>query len=193
MIATLTGILESTGSDYAVINVGGVGFRVHAPTSTLSALGAPGKRVKVFTQMNVREDDISLFGFATQDELSLFKILTGVQGLGPRLGMSMLSAMNVAQLASAIATGNTDLLKTIPGIGKKLSERLVLELRDKMGKGWTAVPAVSTAQDNEVISALTSLGYSVAEASRAVASLPATPGLSIEEKIKLALQAFGGK
>jgi holliday junction DNA helicase RuvA len=191
MIGSLQGILESATGDTAIINVNGIGFLVHAPTSTLSALGTPGKKVKVYTQMNVREDGVSLFAFASPDELRLFQILTGVQGLGPKLGLSMLSAMNVEQLTAAIAGGNTDLLKTIPGIGKKLSERLVLELRDKVGAGWTAIPTIQTTQDNEVISALMSLGYSVAEASRDVANLPSD--LTLEEKIKLALQSFGGK
>ena len=194
MIASLQGILESAGNDWAIVNVNGIGFLVHAPTSTLSALGAPGRKVKLYTQLQVREDGVALHGFASPDELRLFQILIDVPGLGPKLAMSMLSAMNVEQLTTAIATNNTDLLRTIPGIGKKISERLVLELRDKIGTGWVAVPATLAAQENaEVISVLTSLGYSVAEASRAVASLPPSPDLTLEEKIRLALSYFTGK
>ena len=194
MIASLEGTLESFGNDWAIVNVNGIGFLVHAPTSTLSALGASGRKVKLYTQLQVREDGVALYGFASADELRLFQILTGVPGLGPKLAMSMLSAMNVEQLTTAIATSNTDLLKTIPGIGKKISERIALELRDKIGTGWVTAPATQMAQENaEVISALTSLGYSVAEASRSVASLPPDKHLSLEEKIKLALQYFGGK
>jgi len=106
----------------------------------------------------------------------------------------MLSAMNVERLSMAIATRSTDLLTEIPGIGKKMAERLVLELKEKIGVGWITTPAAELAQENtDVLAALTSLGYSVAEATRAVATLPPSSELSLEEKVKLALQYFGGK
>ncbi|UCB42816.1 MAG: Holliday junction branch migration protein RuvA [Dehalococcoidales bacterium] len=194
MIAGLQGVVESLGGDYAIINVGGVGFRVYMPTSVLSTLGKAGEEVKVYTHLHVKDDDLSLYGFGSADELTLFETLIGVSGLGPRLALAMLSSLTVDQLTIAIATGSTDLLTTVPGIGRKVADRLVLELKDKIGAGLIATPAAQIAQENtDVLAALTSLGYSVAEASRAVTTLPAASDLSIEERIKLALQYLGGK
>jgi len=194
MIASLHGKLESLGGDWAVINVNGVGFQVYMPTSTLSTLGTIGKEVHLYTHLVLREDSITLYGFSTTEELELFQILIGVSGLGPRLALAVLSAMSVEQASMAIATGSVDLLTVIPGIGKKMAARMVLELKDKIGAGLIAAPAAQLAQENtDVITALTSLGYSVSEASRAVATLPPSSDLSLEEKVKLALGYFGGK
>jgi len=193
MIANLRGVLSSMGGDYAIINVGGVGFRVYMPTSVLSTLGKVGEEVWIHTHLHVKDDDISLYGFGTADELTIFETLIGVSGLGPRLALAMLSALTVEQMTMAIATGSTDLLITVPGIGRKMADRLVLELKDKIGAGLIATPAAQIAQENtDVLAALTSLGYSVAEASHAVATLPAASDLSIEERVKLALQYLGG-
>ena len=194
MIASLQGRLESLGSDWAIINVNGIGFQVYMPTSALSTVGATGEEVKVYTHLHLREDGATLYGFTSADELRLFQTLISVSGLGPRLALAMLSAMNVEQLTMAIATGSVDLLTAIPGIGKKMANRLILELKDKIGAGWITTPMAQIAQENsDVLAALTTLGYSVAEASRAIATLPSSSDLSLEEKIKLALQYFGGK
>ena len=194
MIAGLHGKLESLGSDWAVINVGGIGFQVYMPTSTLSTLGTIGEEVRLHTHLHVREDNATLYGFTSVEERELFQSLIGVSGLGPKLALAMLSAMDVEKLTMAIATGSTDLLTVVPGIGKKMADRLILELKDKIGAGWITTPAAQLVQENtDVLAALTSLGYSVAEASRAVVTLPPSSDLSLEEKIKLALQYFGGK
>ncbi len=194
MIASLHGTIESLGTEWAIVNVGGVGFQVYMPTSTLSTLGAAGAEVKLFTHLHLREDNAALYGFATAEELGLFQTLIGVSGLGPKLALAMLSTMTVERLAMAIATGSTDLLTMIPGIGKKMADRLILELKEKIGAGWIAAPAAELAEENtDVLAALISLGYSVAEANRAVATLPSSSDLSLEEKIKLALGYFGGK
>jgi len=194
MIASLNGKLEALGSEWAIINVGGIGFQVYMPTSSLSSLGRVGKEVTLYTHLHLREDNATLYGFTTTDELGLFQTLIGVSGLGPRLALAMLSAMNVESLTMAIATSSTDLLTRIPGIGKKMAERLVLELKEKIGAVWITTPAAELAQANtDVLAALTALGYSVSEASRAVATLPSSSDLTLEEKIKLALQYFGGK
>jgi len=194
MIAGIHGTLESLGSDWAIIDVGGVSFQVYMPTSTLSTLGTTGKEVRLHTHLHLKEDNASLYGFASADELRLFQTLIGVSGLGPRLALAMLSAMSVEQLTMAIATASADLLTQVPGIGKKMAARLILELKEKIGAGWITTPATQVAQENaDVLAALTALGYSVAEATRAVAALPPSPELSLEEKIKLALQYFGGK
>ncbi len=194
MIASLHGRLESISDDGAIINVNGIGFQVYMPTSTLSTLGSRGQEVHIYTHLHLREDNATLYGFASPEELGLFEILIGVSGIGPKLALSMLSAMSVEQLSMAIATGNTDLLTAVPGIGKKIAARLVLELKDKIGAELITAPAAQLAQENaDVLAALTSLGYSVAEASRAVASLPSAPDLTLEEKIRLALGYFTGK
>ncbi len=194
MIAGLRGKLESLGSDWAIIDVGGVSFQVYMPTSTLSTLGTIGEEVKLHTHLHLREDNAALYGFASADELGLFQTLISVSGLGPKLALAMLSAMSVEQLTMAIATGSSDMLTVVPGVGKKVANRLILELKEKIGAGWITTPAAQLAQENtDVLAALTSLGYSVSEATRAVATLPPSSDLSLEEKIKLALQYFGGK
>jgi len=194
MIAGLHGTLESLGSDWAIINVGGIGFQVYMPTSTLSSLGKIGDEVHLYTHLHLREDNATLYGFATDDELRFFQTLLGVSGLGPKLALAMLSAMSIDKLTMAIATGSVDLLTVIPGIGKKVADRLILELKDKIAAGWVTTPAAQLAEANtDVLAALTSLGYSVAEATRAVATLPPSSDLSLEERIKLALQYFTTK
>jgi len=194
MIASLRGKLDSLAADGAIISVGGVGFRVFMPTGALTALGTPGNDVKVYTHMHVREDNISLYGFATSEELWLFETLIGVTGLGPKLSLAILSALSPEQVTAAIATGSVDMLDMVPGVGKKVASRIILELKEKIGAGWVAAPGTKLAQENaDVLTALTSLGYSAAEAVKAVGALPADSDLSLEEKVKLALQYLGGK
>lgn len=194
MISSLQGKLESLSSDRAIINVGGIGFQVYMPTSVLSALGTIGGEVKLYTHLHLREDNVTLYGFGSTGELWLFETLIGVSGLGPRLALVMLSALSVEQITMAIATGSTDMLTTIPGIGQKVANRIILELKEKIGAGWVVTPATQLAQENtDVLAALTSLGYSAAEAAKAVATLPPAAALPLEEKIKLALQYFGSK
>jgi len=192
MIAGLQGKLQAIGSNWAIINVGGISFQVYMPTSTLSTLGAVGGEVELHTHLHLREDNATLYGFATAEELGLFQTVTTVSGVGPKLALAMLSAMSVEKLTMAIATGGAELLSEIPGIGKKTANRLILELKGKIAAGWLA-PAGLAEENADVLTALTSLGYSVREATRAIATLPQDQKLSLEEKIKLALQYFGGK
>jgi Holliday junction DNA helicase RuvA len=192
VIASLNGKLEATGTDWAIVDVNGVGFRVFTPTSTLSTFGRPGSTIHLYTHLHVREDNLALYGFSTFEELGLFQILTGVSGIGPKLALAMLSAMTADHLVSVIASGNTDMLTTVPGIGKKIAARLVLELKDKIGAMATVVPLQMIEGSNDVIAALVSLGYSTAEANRAVAGLPDS-ALSLEDKIRLALAYFAQK
>ena len=194
MIASLNGKLDSIGSEWAIINVGGIGFQVYMPTSTLSTLGTVGKEVKLHTHFHLREDNATLYGFATSDELGLFQTLISVSGLGPKLALAMLSTLKIEQLVMAIATGSTEILTTVPGVGKKMASRIILELKEKIGAGLIATPTAQLAQENtDVLAALTSLGYSVAEATQALATLSPSPDISLEEKIKLALGYLGGK
>jgi len=188
MIATLEGILEHRDSDSVIVNVGGLGFRVHVSSSTSSKLGAVKGKVFLYTHLHVREDNISLYGFASSDELALFKNLISVSGIGPKLALSVLSALNPEQLAMAITSGDIGILSQVPGIGKKTASRLVVELRGKLEKEWKEVAVPLAPESADVIAALTGLGYSVTEATRAVSRIPDSGGLSLEEKVKMALQ-----
>ncbi len=186
MISSLEGTLQAYGSDSVTIKVGGVGFQVYVPHSTLSKLGAIGDEVRLYTHLYLREDNVALYGFTSPEELSFFQTLLGVSGVGPKAALTLLSAMNPEQLSLAIATDNIELLSRAAGVGQKLASRLVLELKGKLERRGTAAPPGSA----EVVAALNSLGYSAAEATRALASLPDSPNLTLEDKIKLALQYF---
>jgi Holliday junction DNA helicase RuvA len=188
MIATLEGILEHRGQDSVIINVGGMGFRVYVSGSTSSQLGAVKSRVSLYTHLHVREDSISLYGFASSEELTLFRNLISVTGIGAKLALTVLSALNPEQLVMAITTGDIDLLSQTPGIGKKIASRLVVELRGKFEKEWKEAVVPLAPEQADVIAALTGLGYSVAEATRAISKLPYSEETSLEEKVKMALQ-----
>jgi len=192
MIAGVKGTIEALGSNWVIIDSGGISFQVFVATSTLSTLIIVGQQARLHTHLQVREDSLTLFGFNSARELEVFQTLITVKGIGPKIGLSMLSAMDVDHLTMAIASGDANLLTGIPGIGKKTAERIVLELKDKIGESWAITQDLTAAQGNsEVISALTSLGYSLSEATRAVATLPTPSRISLEEKIKLALRYFG--
>jgi len=190
MIAGLHGTLQSRSADGAIIKVGGVSLQVFMPTSTLSALGAIGEEVHLHTHLHLREDNIALYGFSSLEELELFRMLIGVSGVGPKAALAMLSAMKPNQLTLAIATGNIDLLSQVPGVGKKMASRLALELKGKLESAWVGVSPEGNA---EVIAALTGLGYTHAEAASAVSALPDSPDLTVEDKIRLALQQFAAR
>jgi len=192
MIAGVKGTIEAIGSSWVIIDVGGVSFQVFLPTSTLSSLGGVGREAKLHTHLHVREDNLTLYGFSSARELALFETLMTVSGIGPKLGLAMLSAMDVEQITLTIASGDAAMLTAVPGIGRKTAERIVLELKDKIGSSLITQDLEAVQGNSEVVAALTSLGYSVAEAIRAVATLPAPSALSLEDKIKLALKYFGG-
>jgi Holliday junction DNA helicase RuvA len=192
MIAGLRGELQAIANNWAIVDVGGLSFQVHMPASTLSTLGAVGEEVELHTHLHLREDNATLYGFATPEELALFQTLTTVSGVGPKLALAMLSAMSVEKLTMAIASGSAELLAEMPGVGKKMASRLVLELKGKLAAGGLA-PAELAEENTDVLAALTSLGYSVREATRAIATLPQDQKLGLEERVKLALQYFGGK
>ncbi len=194
MISGVKGTIEAVGSGWVIIDVGGISFQIFIPTSTLSVLGGVGRQAKLHTHLHVREDNLTLYGFSSPRELEIFQILLTVKGIGPKIGLAMLSAMDAEQLTLAIASGDANLLTGIPGIGKKTADRIVLELKDKIGETWAITQDLESVQGNsEVITALTSLGYSLGEASRAVASIPFESELSLEERVKMALKYFGSK
>jgi Holliday junction DNA helicase RuvA len=191
MIASLKGVLEGRGPGWALIRVGGVGFQVYLPASSLARLGPVGKEVEVHTHLYLREEVLALYGFATAGELGLFQSLIGVRGVGPKLALALLSALTPDQLTMAIASGNEDLLTQVPGIGRKTAQRLILELKGKLEK--VISPVAVSESDAEIVSALTNLGYTLAESTRALSSLPQDKDLALEDKIKLALQNLGAR
>jgi Holliday junction DNA helicase RuvA len=188
MIATLEGVLEYRGDDSIIINVGGVGFRVYVPGSTLSRLGAVKGKVCLYTHLHVREDNILLYGFSSGEELALFKNLISVSGVGAKVALALLSALTPEQIIGAITGGDTELLSQAPGVGKKLASRLVVELKGKLERERREVGVPLAPESADVIVALTSLGYSLAEATKAISKLPDSKQLTLEEKVKMALQ-----
>jgi Holliday junction DNA helicase RuvA len=194
MIVAIEGVLESRGTDSAVVKVGPLSLLVYAPAFTLSSLGNIGEKVKLNTHLHVREDNITIYGFASPDELALFENLITVSGIGPKAALSFLSTLSADQLASAIVGGNVDLLTQVPGIGRKTAGRVVLELKGKLEKGWEGIVTPSLSPDDaDVVAALTALGYSVREATQAVAGVPNTPEMDLAEKVRLALQQLSAQ
>ncbi len=191
MIATLTGKIQSRTDDSLIVNVGGVGFRVRVPSGTLANLGAVGSDAMLFTHLHVREDDLSLYGFATEEELRLFETLLTVSGIGPKVAMGVLSSAPADTLRVAIAQGNLDVLTAIPGIGKKTAQRLVLELKGKIDVSGLGEVGELSPMDEDVMNALINLGYSAAEATRAARSVPSS-AKTVEDRVRIALQYLGG-
>jgi len=191
MIATLRGTLEAIQDDRIIVSVSGIGFEVRVPASLLDRIDPVGSPIELYTHMHVRENEISLYGCATADELAVFRQLLGVRGVGPRIALNVLSVASPDTLRAAIAEGNAQALTRIPGIGTRTAQQIIVDLRGKIDLAAVAagVPALSPA-DAEVIAALTTLGYSVAEAQAALRSLPAED-MDVEEKIIRALRYFG--
>lgn len=185
-IARLRGTVLERGPDWLIVDVGGVGFQVHAPAPTLARARA-GETVTLHTHLVVREDDITLYGFASADEQRLFQSLLAVSGVGPKAALSLLSTMSADELSYAIASGNAAALARAPGVGQKLASRIVLELR---GKLVAAAPTALPGDESEIVSALMGLGYSQAEALEAVAKADLPPEAPVEEKVRLALRYF---
>jgi len=192
MIATLEGKLESRGLGLVIINVGGIGFQAHVSSLTLSQLVVVGDRVFLYIHLHLRGDNLALYGFASEEELTLFKNLISVSGVGPKASLALLSALSPEQLVVAITSGNADIISQVPGIGKKMASRLVIELQSKLEKEWKEAILPLAPEDADTIAALTSLGYSLKEASKAASSLPDSRELSLEDKVRLALQQLAG-
>ncbi len=193
MIASIHGILETTRPDHAIIRVSGFSLRVFAPTSTLKQLEV-GTEVTLQTHFHVREDDMTLYGFGTEEDRDAFERLLNVSGVGPRMALALLSTMDAAGLYRAISDEDISRLSLAPGVGKKLAARLVLELKGKLpvldsivGAAPGTGPAVRT---GEVIEALMGLGFSASEAQTALAKLPPDQPMTLEEQITYALRSF---
>jgi len=195
MIARLTGELVSTGFDHAVIDVAGVGYLVGASARTLAAIGPTGGRVTIHTEMLVAEDSIRLMGFATADERDWFRLLTGVQGVGARVALAILSALDPGELHRAIASGDKAMVARANGVGPKLAQRIVMELKDKagglvLGPLGSGIAPVAPGAAADAVSALLNLGFRPAEASSAVSAAEADlgEGATLDALVRLALK-----
>jgi len=194
MIVALDGILENRSTDSIVIRVGLISFQVNVPNSTIGRLGTIGDKVHLYTYLYLREDNIALYGFASPEELGFFKSLISVTGIGPKAALALLSTFSPEQLVSAISNSNIDLISQVPGIGKKTAGHIVLELKAKLTKGVveTVMPELQK-QDADVVAALTSLGYSLKEATQAVSGLPLSGDIDLAERVRLALQQLAAR
>lgn len=195
MIAGLRGVVDTKTADSIFVDVNGVVFQVGTSAVTLGQTGDPGADVRILTRLIVREDQLSLYGFASGDELRLFDTLIGVTGVGPRLACAILSRFPTDQLHSVIANENATLLATVPGIGRKTAARLILEMRGKLPAlhgGPAAAGGIPGAQSDDVVEALQALGYSGAEVAVAVNAIP-TEVEGTDQRLLYALQSLGAR
>ncbi len=190
MIARLSGTVWGLGENHVVVRAGGMGFRVNVPSNALAQLDGVGQPVELFTHLHVRENDLALYGFLTKEELTLFKLLLSISGVGPKVALALLGTTSPSELRQAVVQEEPGLLSRVPGIGPKTARAIIFHLKDKLiPTGVEAVPLLSDA-DAEVIAALTSLGFSLVEAQAALQSLPRDEDLPIEERVRQALVHF---
>ena len=191
LVSSVRGALESVGPDWADVDIGGVTLRVSVPDSTLRSIGAAGGQVRLLTSLQVREDSLTLFGFGTEEERSVFEALITINGVGPRLALGVLSHLSPDSLAAAVQAGDANAIATVHGVGRKTAGRIVLELKGKLPEGWSS--AQPSYQDDEVLDALTSLGYSAIEVRRAVAEIADGASFTVEEKVRHVLERMGAE
>jgi Holliday junction DNA helicase RuvA len=190
MIATLRGEIVQIEENALIIEVGGVGMRVFAPAPLRDKFKV-GEMALVYTHLIVRETELSLYGFETATDRSLFVTLLGVDGVGPKVALSVLSTLNLDTIQRAVFNEENDLFATVPGVGKRTAQKIALYLQDRLKATGPlqAVAAMSDA-DSEVLAALTTLGYSVVEAQTALQSLPKDAPKDVEERLRMTLQYF---
>jgi len=202
MIYCLTGKIVKKSMNAVVLSCGGVGYYAQCPASVAGALPGVGKEATIYTVMSVTENDVSLYGFATEEQQACFEMLTAVSGVGPKVGLAILSVMEPQRVALAISAGDHKAFKAASGVGPKLAQRIVLELKDKVSKGFVdgisledvagaSADTQASQGSSQAIAALVSLGYSQSEAALAVSKIDAA--LPVEEIIKLALRSMAGR
>ena len=202
MIYCLTGKIVKKSMNAVVLSCGGVGYYAQCPASVAGALPGVGKEATIYTVMSITENDVSLYGFATEQQQACFEMLTAVSGVGPKVGLAILSVMEPDRVALAISAGDHKAFKAASGVGPKLAQRIVLELKDKVAKGFVdgisledvagaSADTQASQGSSQAIAALVSLGYSQSEAALAVSKLDAA--LPVEEIIKLALRSMAGR
>lgn len=188
MIGRLSGLLAEKNPPQLLVDVNGVGYEVDVPMSTFYNLPSLGERVTLLTHFVVREDAQVLFGFLTAEERATFRLLVKISGVGPRTALSILSGLSVGELAQAVSLQESARLVKVPGIGKKTAERLLLELKGKLGADLSVPASVASDAQADILQALVALGYSDREAALALKNLPVDIGVS--DGIKLALKSL---
>ncbi len=190
MIATLRGEITQIEDNAVTVEVGGVGLRVFVPAPLRTRLRV-GETALLFTHLIVREDALTLYGFETQADRELFHMLLGVDGVGPKVSLAVLSTLTVDTVQRAVFSEDSDILSRVPGVGKRTAQKIVLHLHGKLkpSDALEQVAAMSD-RDSEVLAALTALGYSVVEAQTAIQSLPKDAPADVEERLRLALTYF---
>lgn len=195
MIRQVRGTVAAVGKSFFVIDVGGggggIGLRVFVPDPTLARF-RPNASVTLHTYLQVRESELSLYGFENAEELSVFELLLGVSGVGPKVALAVLSTLTPDALRLAVANKEPGIVSRAPGVGKRTAEKIVLELQGKLTPAGDDLSVLASAMDadSEVIEALTALGYSVVQAQRAVQQIPADV-VGVEERLRVALSSFG--
>jgi Holliday junction DNA helicase RuvA len=189
MIATLSGEIISLNEDSLVIGVGGIGVRVYVPAS-LKDRAYKGDQLFLHTYLVVRQDALTLYGFESEEECDFFQLLLGVNGVGPRLALTLLSTLSVDAIRRAVLSEQAEVFARVPGVGKKTAQKVVLYLQGKVGKGVLVEGSPTLDVDTEVLEALTTLGYSVVEAQAAIQSVARDAPQDVETRLRLALQYF---
>jgi Holliday junction DNA helicase RuvA len=188
MIASVTGIIRYIGKDHLVVGVSGVGLRIFVPRTVLEDPGGIGRHISLHTHLIVRENELALYGFESDEDLNLFEVLMGVNGVGPKVALAILSTLSPEVLKAAVMREDAAVLQRVPGIGKKTAERIMFYLRDRLDLtgGAAAVPFISDA-DGELIAVLTGLGFSIVEAQTALQHIP-REAKELDERVQSALQ-----
>ena len=186
LISAIFGNLESKGVDFADISIGGITLRANIPTKTSEDLGEVGSSVRLHTSLQVRQDQISLYGFSTKEDRTTFDTLININGVGPRLALAILSTFTAGELSTVVNSEDSNTLTQVPGVGKRTASRILLELKGKVDEISDIVTVDNKAQD--VLAALTALGYSAQEARQAMANVPPNEDISGEDWIRIALQ-----
>jgi len=199
MISFLRGRTVNTGTDHVVIDVGGIGYKVFVPTSVIGKAAEPQQDITLHTYLHVREDAMQLFGFMAESDRGIFELLLQVSGIGPKVALAVLSATTVPSLVQAVINEQVNVLTQIPGVGKKMAQRVIVELKDKFAKidvgGDSGITEfVPGPEDNagDALQALAALGYNPAEAKKALAKVVSgNKDLALEETVRLALKELG--
>ena len=186
LISAIFGNLETKGVDFADISIGGITLRANISTKTSEDLGEVGRSVRLHTSLQVRQDQISLYGFSTEEDRITFDTLININGVGPRLALAILSTFTAGELSTVVNSEDSNTLTQVPGVGKRTASRILLELKGKVDQISDIITVDNKAQD--VLAALTALGYSAQEARQAMANVPPNEEISGEDWIRIALQ-----
>ncbi|HML40095.1 MAG TPA: Holliday junction branch migration protein RuvA [Bellilinea sp.] len=189
MFVHLQGEIFHCGDDHLVVELNGLGVKVFVPQA-LARQHQPGERIFLYTHFIVREDAWLLYGFESEVEREYFLMLLGVNGVGPRVAMQVVSTLSIDMLRNAVLSDQADIIGRVPGVGKKTAQKIILYLQDKVGSADVLAGVNITSADSEVLDALTALGYSVVEAQTAIQSIPRGAANDVEERLRLALQFF---